>query len=204
MHKPHGFIVSIYHEGVILAEEVSSLPPHKLVLRPILDDAEFAVVIGAPADSRAVRESAAILTPDRGRFRIALDREPIHGYERLWNAGSGQRGTIVIKSRITDERLATVFRFCGEAWRCETKSEPEPFGIESLRFAASEVAPGRRVFMLSRSNGIQWLGVYAVPSEWARLFEIAKWRCKPFKREFEVSDPKGYNIIGQYDRVDVA
>jgi len=204
MANPHGFTVQIHHEGVISAEEASSLPPHNLVLRPILDDAEFAIVIGAPADSRAVREARAILTPERGRFRIALDREPIHRYERLWNAGSGQRGTIVIKSRITDERLATVFGFCGKAWQWDSKSEREVFGMQSLRFAAGEVAPGCRVFMLSRSNGIQWLGVYSIPRESVRLFDIAQCRCKPFKREFEVSDPKGYNIIGQYDRVDVA
>lgn len=200
MNKPHGFTVSINPESVISAEEAAPLPPHDLILRPILQVADLAVVLGVPGDSRAVREAAAILAQERGRLRLTLDREVIRGYERLWNAGSGQRGTIAIKSRITDERLDVLFRFCGNAWRWEPKAEREVFGSASLRFAASEVAPGCRVFLLSRSNGIQWLGVYALPDESQRLFESAQRRCKPFKRWFEVSDPERYNIIGQYDK----
>ena len=34
--------------------------------------------------------------------------------------------------------------------------------------------------------------------------KIAQWKCKPFKRDFKVSDPKRYNVVGEYDKADVA
>ena len=196
-----GFTVLIHPGGVISAEEAAPLSPHDLILRPILQDAELAVVFDAPRDSRAVREAADILSPEPQRLRIALDREVIRGFERLWNSGSGKRGTIAIKSRITEERLDAVFGFCGSTWEWEAKAEREVFGMRALRFAAAEASPGCRVFMLSRSNGIAWLGVYGVPDEAARLFSLAEARSKPFKRWFEVSEPDCYNIIGQYDKM---
>lgn len=201
MPQVQGFTVSIYPEVVISAEETSPLSPHDLILRPLLQFAELAVVLDAPSDSQALREAAAILSPEPQRFRIALDREAIRGFERLWNSGSGKRGTIAIKSRITEDRLDAVFRLCGSAWEWEPKAEREVYGRRALRFAAEEASPGCRVFMLSRSNGIEWLGIYGLPDDTERLFNLAKERSKPFKRWFEVSEPDGYNIIGQYDKM---
>lgn len=201
MPEVHGFTISIHPGGVISAEEAAPLSPHDLILRPILQFAELAVVFDAPSDSRAVREAAAILAPEPHRLRIALDREVIRGFERLWNAGAGKRGTIAIKSRITEDHLDALFGLCGSAWDWEPKAEREVFGIRALRFAAAEVSPGCRVFMLSRSNGIEWLGVYGVEDEAARLRTLAGTRSKPFKRWFEVSEPERYNIIGQYDKI---
>ena len=200
MPKSDGFTISISPRGVDSAELTAPLPPHDLILRPILQAAELAVVLGAPADSRAIHEAAAILSKDRGRLRLTLNRDVIRGYERLWNTSGGDRGTIAIKSRITEEGLETLFQFCGRAWRWTPKGERGVFGTASLRFADKEVEAGCRVFLLSRSNGIEWLGVYSLPDESARLFEAAQRRCKPFKRWFEVSEPERYNIIGQYDR----
>jgi hypothetical protein len=201
MPQVQGFTVSIHPGGVISAEEAAPLSPHDLILRPILQFADSAVVLDAPSDSRAVREAAAILSPEPHRLRITLDREVIRGYERLWNAGAGKRGTIAIKSRITEDRLDALFGLCGSAWSWEPKAEREVFGMPALRYVAAEVSPGCRVFLLSRSNGIEWLGVYGVPDEVARLLALAEGRCKPFKRWFEVSEPERYNIIGQYDKM---
>jgi len=201
MPQVNGFTVSIHPGGVISAEEAAPLSPHDLILRPILQSANLAVVFDAPSDSRAVRESAAILFPESDRLRIALDREVIRGFERLWNAGAGKRGTIAIKSRITETHLDALFGLCGSAWEWEPKAQREVFGMRALRFAAAEVSPGWRVFMLSRSNGIEWLGVYGVADEAARLLTLARARSKPFKRWFEVSEPERYNIIGQYDKM---
>src|SRR5688572_617247 len=68
-------------------------------------------------------------------------------------------------------------------------SQPsETCSAQALCASQQEVSPGCRVFMLSRSNGIEWLGVYGVPDEATRLFQLAQERSKPFKRWFEVSD----------------
>jgi hypothetical protein len=195
-----GFTVEIHHSPVIFAEAAARLPAHDLILRPILREANLAVLLDAPVESEVVRKAASIVSRERDRFRIALDREVIRGSEELWNTGYGARGTIAIKSRISEEKLAGLFAFCGSAWRWKVASERKVFGDRALRFASAEVAPDQRVFLLSRSNGIQWLGVYAVPNESERLFSVAEEVSKPFKRWFEVSEPERYNIIGQYDK----
>jgi hypothetical protein len=195
------FIVSIYYQPPVFDEENAPLPPHQLILRPILNKAECALIFDAPRDSRPILEAQSILRKGKGEWTLDLSQEVIHGYERLWNATACSRGTIVIKSRIENNELERLFRYCGEAWKFTRSSERASFGTNALNFANDHTRDGTRVFMLSKTNGVEWLGIFCTDDEFPLLFDRAKRLSKPFKRWFEVSEPEQFNIIGQYHKI---
>lgn len=198
--KVTGFTVSLYFTTPTLGELDDSIPPHNLIVRPIVEQATEGWLFRPPRKSYAMKQAKDIIVREGKRWRLSVDKEIIRGYEALWNSAAGDRGTVVLLSRIASEQLTELFSYCGKAWTWDTSSERAVFTAPALKYATDHATDQDRVFIFSLTNGIEWMGIYSHHEDNERLFAKAQAACKPFKRSFEVSEPSRFNIIGEYHK----
>ena len=138
------------------------LPQHETVLRPLLARAAEAWVYELKEDSQVFHAAADILVRQSGKYRIDLSGEPIRGHELLWNASGGQRGSIALV--FTDSRFpgSEIYPHCQKAFVIGNSTVPH--SAAAIRLARGKVNQGYICSLLSRTNGFEWLSVYAPPS----------------------------------------
>lgn len=146
----------------IRSEQHQALLAHETVLRPLLSSCSeaWAYEIKEPSPVFAVAKN--ILHRERGKFRIDLSGDPIRGHELFWNASGGQRGSIalVIPAAVFPAEL--LYSNCQQAFILGNSTVPHTPG--ALRFARAKVAGGDTVCcLLSRTNGLEWISVFASP-----------------------------------------
>jgi hypothetical protein len=73
----------------------SRLPVHKRVMSPIVAASEECFVYALATKSPALKRSARILRPARGKHAIDTSGEAVVGHESLWNSAAPDRGSIV-------------------------------------------------------------------------------------------------------------
>src|SRR5574343_289393 len=109
------------------------MPCHREVLLPLLRHASEAWVYALRPDSPALAAAQGILTPCQGKFRVALMGDPVTGHERFWNAGGGERGSIVLVLEAT--RFPTdILAYCQKVFIAGNPSVPHT--PAAFRFAS--------------------------------------------------------------------
>ena len=88
-------------------QEGCRLSSHDLVIRPLLSYAKAMRVFGIDrCDDDIYRDIGSLGVIRDDSAEIDLSQELLTGHERLWNAKSWRRGSIVIAAGITDDQLA--------------------------------------------------------------------------------------------------
>jgi hypothetical protein len=167
------FTVGLVSRHHAYFEPDQKLPAHRNVLLPLLRVAEECWVYDVRKSSKAFRLASEILTPSKGKYRIDISGDPVTTRERFWNVHSGERGTIVIVVPLKLLNAKRIFSACYGAW---------VFGNflaghtpAAARFARARAASGEFVSLcLPRNNGIEWMDVFARPTDAERLFKTAR------------------------------
>jgi len=156
------------------------------VIRPLLALASDCFVYGLERGSRLEQLIRLIVTQDKGKWRLCLDREAITGYELLWCAGLRGCGTILILVPFDLERLEPILRhgfgpqLVSNIGSGHTRS--------AIQFARRATADGRSAaFAFPGSNGIEHLDVFARQDVLERLFMLAAETC--VLTEADAADP---------------
>ncbi|MFN8573725.1 MAG: hypothetical protein U0132_16840, partial [Gemmatimonadaceae bacterium] len=150
-----------------------ALPWHESVLRPLLQAADAAWVYELKGASEIFAVADGILRPERGKYAIDLNADPITGHELLWNASGGKRGSIVIKIPASRFPGAVVFPNCEEAFVISNSTVGE--SPAAVRFARACVADGQNLCcLLSRSNGFARFSIYTAMPRLEELFVMAR------------------------------
>jgi len=157
----------------IRANQHQTLPWHETVLRPLLRAASEAWVYELKADSEVHRIAAPILEQARGKYRVQLGREPIRGFELLWNASGGKRGSIALVIPESTFPGDEIFPHCQTAFVVGNSTVPH--SPSAIRLARKTVSDGHSVCcLLSRTNGFEWLSLYAGANSLEGLLEQAQ------------------------------
>jgi hypothetical protein len=150
-----------------------SLPSHTTILRPVLTVATDCWVYDLKPRGAVYKSAAGILQPEKGRFRVRLEGDPISGRELFWNADSGRCGTIVILVPVDRFPAEKVFRACNGVWVfMNFLAGHTP---AATRYARTQVDSGKFIAAcLPRNNGIEWLDLFAEPQLALKLFNLAR------------------------------
>jgi len=149
------------------------LPSHTKILRPLLANATECWVYDLKPRGPVYKSAAAILEPEKGRFRVRLEGDPVSGRELFWNADSGRRGTIVILVPADRFPAEKIFRACNGIWAFNNFLTGHT--LAAARFARSQAAGSEFIAAcLPRNNGIEWMDVFAEPKLALELFNLAR------------------------------
>lgn len=192
------FFVDVYHRYTGFDEAEERLPPHGLVLEPLLARADEVRVYGLP-DSGPIRENVtSLLTPRKAYAELALGDSPVRGHEIFWNAGAWERGSVALFCTIEPADLAAIFAFCSgpHVWASlhQLRKGSHTAAISHCQRVVRE-APGRIAFLFSASNGLQHMDVFCHPSKLHAAYEVATTGCRPFKRFVERNPDRDEIII---------
>lgn len=172
------------------------LPSHRLVFDPLLRAAEHARIIGQGRDPLVGPLLAGVSTRRRGYVELDLSQELVRGRERLWNTEAWGRGAIIIVCEPTRVDLAAILHYCDGPWIWTSRYQMlKGLPRAALRFADSVAAEGKLAFMLSASNGPEWMNVFAPEALLQAAYDTALERCRRFKRYIEHNPGANNEII---------
>ena len=156
--------------------EKAKLPAHDAVLRPLLRVASECWAYGIQPASEVYEAAVGVLTPEKRRFRVNLEGDPVKNHELFWNARAGKRGTIVIVIPRTDFDGKRIFRAgYGASLSLNVSAGHTP---AALRFARRCVESSDVIAAcLPRNNGIQWMDVFVNRKRVLALFQSAVDAC---------------------------
>lgn len=150
-----------------------ALPWHESVLRPLVEAAETAHVYRLDEDPDILSIARPILRRERHKYAIDLGSDPIVGYELLWNASGGKRGSIVLTMPAARFPGRRIFPHCQDAFVVTNPTVAHTPG--AIRFARAAVADGRTLCcLLSRTNGFEFMSVHATPAQLEALLIEAR------------------------------
>ncbi len=150
-----------------------ALPWHDTVLRPLLAATTSAWVYELREDTEVFAIAQPLLKRERGKHAIDLAGEAIQGYELLWNASGGARGSIVLMMPIEHFPAEAIFPHCEDAFVIGNPTTPHT--PSAIRFARSLVEDGRTLCcLLSRTNGFEWFSIHAGTEVLERLLVQAR------------------------------
>jgi hypothetical protein len=143
------------------------------VLRPLLAVSTSAWVYELREDAEVFAIAQPLLKRDRGKYAINLAGDAIQGYELLWNASGGARGSIVLTMPIVRFPADTIFPHCEDAFVIGNATTPHT--PSAIRFARSVVEDGKTLCCLfSRTNGFEWFSIHAGVEVLERLLVKAR------------------------------
>jgi len=179
---PRPFLVKPYPECPAFQDAEERLPPHRLVVEPLV---EVAVEIRVhPANKCELP-----MPPHTRRGRsLWLDpsAEIVKGWELFWNSGGWKRGAITLKVPVNEVDWDGVFSWTeyGGVWSSRhqiLKGSPSA----AVSYADRNGTGDHVVGCFSASNGIEWLDVWAEPKMACQLDATAKTMCRHFVRHIE-------------------
>jgi hypothetical protein len=145
-----------------------AIPWHETVLRPLLAAADEAWVYELNEDSKVFEIAGGILRREKGKYRIGLSGDPIRGYELLWNASGGQRGSIALVIPSSRFPALDIYPHCLRAYVVGNPAVSH--SASAIRLAKAKAADGQFVCcLLSRTNGFEWLSIHASVPELERM-----------------------------------
>jgi len=157
----------------IRSQQHQALPWHELVLRPLLAVSSAAWVYGLKEDSEVFAVARSLLRRERGKHAIDLKSEAIRGYELLWNASGGKRGSIVLSMPADRFPGQEIFPHCQDAFIVSNSTVGHT--ASAIRLALSAVASGLTLCcLLSRTNGFEWVSLYSNTNHLERLLIEAR------------------------------
>ena len=159
------------------------LEPHERVIRPLFDASREAYVYKGTDHITSRGEiwrkaidlrAEGILEPARGKFAFDKGQECITGHELLWNAGHGQRGSIVLILD-HDHDFSEVFRHCYRPGVLNNPGGGESPG--AIRLCKRTRQEGGVAVTFSRNNGIDHMLVYAPDDIFDGIYDLAERLC---------------------------
>ena len=153
-----------------------SLPAHRKVLRPLLAAASECIAYDVGSEFLDAGGGDDIFLPFGRRYRLDLRKELITGHEPFWNAPAGHRGSVLILLPTMSIREATeIFRYCYSPY--VVTNLRNAYTAAAVRAARTQASNSHIAFLLSKSNGIQWLHVFAPRHQLRKLFRLAATTC---------------------------
>jgi hypothetical protein len=200
------FFVDVYHRCPAFDEVGERLPPHRLVLEPLLAHAESVRVYGLPEVGPIRDNIAPVARPRRGFTELTLSEELVRGHESFWNTGTWERGSVAILCVLDRPALAELLSHCSgpRIWSSLHQSRKGTHG-SAIRYCQRAVGEGGRyAFLFSASNGIERMDLFCRPESLYDTYTLATERCRPFKRYCEHNPGRNEIIIDRppYNRVD--
>ncbi|MBN2023616.1 MAG: hypothetical protein JW809_12595 [Pirellulales bacterium] len=198
------FFVSVYPQCPHGVDTRKRLPPHRLVIEPLIAQTHEMRIYGWDNTSVLCDEVLSLGKRKRGHIEADLSREVVKGHERFWNTGTWERGAIVLATAVTEEDIGSLFYWCSgpHVWSSlhqMRKGTP----MSAIRYAQAVAAAGSTAFCFSASNGIEWMDVFADDIALGHLFAIAQERCRPFKRYVEHNPGRDEIIVDRSPYTDM-
>lgn len=182
LHRP--FVLTIYPGWFNRADPGARIPPHRLVLEPLVAAANEIVV------HRNSRHKFEIPLPPhvkRGNDCV-LDRSPdlVANWPGFWNSGCWQRGSISIVVPVAAVDWVSLYsasEFCGT--RSSRGELLKSYPLSAISYAEQTAKDGLAVFCLSASNGIEVMDVWTPAALCEGLAAQAQLTCRHFVRFVE-------------------
>lgn len=183
---PRPFIVSLWFESTRSDYEALRIPPHRLVIEPLVAVAQEITVFQSPQYSIDVPIPPST-NEIKGRYVLDLKQELVRGWERFWNVGVWRRGAVVIRLEHGAANWAEVFNWTeyGGVWSSRNqirKGTPS----SAINYCDANAVGSSMTVSLSASNGIQWMDVWADSKICEALDGLAQANCRHFVREVEM------------------
>lgn len=157
----------------IRSQQNQALPWHETVLRRLLAATVNAWVYELKPGSEAFDSAGGIVRREAGKYAIDLSGEPIKGHELFWNASGGKRGSILMVIPIANFPGNQIFPHCQKAFVVNNHTVPHT--PAAIRYARSLLTNEQFVCcLLSRTNGFEWISLYASPDILAKLMTQAR------------------------------
>jgi [ribosomal protein S5]-alanine N-acetyltransferase len=157
----------------VRADQGMLIPWHETVLRPLLSASRKAWVYELKPASDVFEAAKEIVTRESGKYAIDLGGDPITEHELLWNASGGRRGSIVLEIPVERFPASEIYPRCQGAFIVGNSTVPH--SPAAIRYARSQVASGETICcLLSRTNGFEWISIFAAPSQLPELFAEAR------------------------------
>jgi hypothetical protein len=178
------FFVMPYFQCPRRPDVYSRIPPHRLVIEPLV-----AVAAEICVHQKRVYELEIPIPPHekrRSAWVLNLSAELVRGWETFWNAGCWARGSISLKlpaERIDWEGIFSWTQY-GGVWsskRQMLKGTPS----EALTYSDRNAAGDMAVACFSASNGIQFMDLWFDAAKCDRMNQLARDTCRSFVRFIE-------------------
>ena len=105
------FFVEVYYHCPCFDEEHARIPPHGLVLEPLLAHAEEVRVYGLPKTGPIRANIAPLARPRRGFTELTVSGSLVRGHEIFWNTGAWARGSVALLCTLDLSSLAEILSF---------------------------------------------------------------------------------------------
>lgn len=184
--SPRPFFVSPYFECPFGADEARRIPPHRLVIEPLVRSANEIRVF------QNLKYPVEVELPPHfkehsGRYCLDLSHELVRGWERFWNVGCWRRGAVTLRIPIASIDWSEVFSWTeyGGVWASRyqiAKSTPKG----AINYCDKNAVASNVVVCLSASNGIKEMDVWCDVGDCAAMDQLAQSSCRHFVREVEI------------------
>ena len=152
----------------IRSDQHQALPSHESVLRPLINASDEGWAYEINEESKVYEIASKRLRRVQGKFRVDLSGDPIRGHELLWNASGGQRGSIALVIPTSRVPAPEIYSNCHQAFVVGNSTVPHT--PSAVRLARTKAADGKYVCcLLSRTNGLEWISVYARTNDLERM-----------------------------------
>lgn len=186
LDKTGTFYVTVYPRSVFGDDQKRRLPPHRLVVEPLVQHSLEIRIYGQDERSPLFDRVLSMGERRRGYILVNLSRDAVRGHEQVWNADSWRRGALVLAAQAPDSTLAEVFHWCsGPRVFASLYQIRKGTPASAIAYAQKVSADGKAAFVFSASNGIELMHVFPPRDGLLRLFDLALQHCRPFKRFIE-------------------
>jgi hypothetical protein len=170
--------------------EIDIAPPHyqgpddtavaaevcRTIIGPLLAASRECFVYDLDPSGELFAMAHPILKPLRGKHAIRLGAEAVAGYEALYAAAAGARGSILFRVPRDSGIFPRLFRHCYDPWYCDNPGAGHT--PSALQYAKRQIKVSSDIFLLlSRNNGLQSLDIICASPDIVRLFKQACWRA---------------------------
>ena len=152
------------------------LPAHDFVLKPLLENCIYSYVYELKSDSELYVNNKDILMREKGKYKLDTAKDCVSGREYFWNAAGWQRGSIAIILKNDTSLFDKIFK---RAYNPSFLENPNTANtISAIKKCKEEMEKENIGVLLTASNGIEWMLIYAKQEILEKLFEMARKNCK--------------------------
>jgi len=161
------------------------LQAHEYVVRPLFIASTEAYIYRGTLKERVTSlgeimkpielKDESILIPQKGKYIFDKTQECITGHEYLWNVDWCRRGSIVMVLENGFD-FSEIFRHCYKP--CIIKNPNSGQSSGAIRFCKQAREKNTIATVLSASNGIEWLTIYASDEVFEKIYSLAESLCK--------------------------
>lgn len=181
---PRPFHVETYFEYPGFAEVSARIPPHRLVIEPLVAAAVEVCVY----QTRSHKIQVPVPPHQKKRSALVLNHsaELVKGWEVFWNSGAWKRGSITLKLPVEKVDWAEIFSWTkyGGIWSSGRQIlKGDTSG--AVAYSDKNATGGFAVVCFSASNGIQHMDLWFDPALCERMNLLAQESCRHFVRFIE-------------------